>query len=412
MKIFVSAYACEPGLGSEVGVGWHWVLEMSKYFELWVLTRESNHHTIEPWIAEHPQFCGIHFIYYDWPKWARFWKKGMRGVRLYYYLWQFCTNSIVKRTMQENDIKIYHLLTYGNALWPASRYGQRQFFVWGPVSVGVSLPKDFTKHYSFFSRQKERLQRLTTTLLPLNMGFRKRCRHANLILCKTDTTMMYVPQKYQPKCVQFTDVAVEYKDLSIYKLEVDESVVTYMMAGTLVGWRNIDVLIEAFAKAYQQQGNIHLKIIGSGNEEARLRKLIEALGMSQQIEMLGPYEMEDYYRVMASADVIVNPCLREGSVTVSFDAMSFAKPLICFDTGGYTHYFNNEYSRVIKGIKTRKDAIEQLSCEIVFMAKANRSMMGKKAYEKGMGFTWEAKGRSIYMTITNAYIPKDRNHEN
>ena len=30
LKIFVSAYACEPDLGSEIGVGWHWVLEMSK----------------------------------------------------------------------------------------------------------------------------------------------------------------------------------------------------------------------------------------------------------------------------------------------------------------------------------------------------------------------------------------------
>ena len=55
-KIFVSAYACEPGLGSEIGVGWHWVLEMSRYFELWVLTRESNRPTIEPWIAAHPEF--------------------------------------------------------------------------------------------------------------------------------------------------------------------------------------------------------------------------------------------------------------------------------------------------------------------------------------------------------------------
>ena len=54
LKIFVSAYACEPDLGSEIGVGWHWVLEMSKYFDLWVLTRESNRHTIEPWIDKHP----------------------------------------------------------------------------------------------------------------------------------------------------------------------------------------------------------------------------------------------------------------------------------------------------------------------------------------------------------------------
>ena len=56
LKIFVSAYACEPNLGSEIGVGWHWVLEMSKFFELWVLTRESNRHTIEPWIDKHPAY--------------------------------------------------------------------------------------------------------------------------------------------------------------------------------------------------------------------------------------------------------------------------------------------------------------------------------------------------------------------
>ena len=72
LKIFVSAYACEPDLGSEIGVGWHWVLEMSKYFELWVLTRESNRHSIELWIDKHAAFKNIHWLYYDCPKWARF----------------------------------------------------------------------------------------------------------------------------------------------------------------------------------------------------------------------------------------------------------------------------------------------------------------------------------------------------
>ena len=41
IKIMVSAYACEPNLGTEMGVGWHWVLEMSKRFEVWVITRRA-----------------------------------------------------------------------------------------------------------------------------------------------------------------------------------------------------------------------------------------------------------------------------------------------------------------------------------------------------------------------------------
>ncbi len=35
LKIFISAYACEPNLGSEIGVGWHWVLDI-------LLTAPSN----------------------------------------------------------------------------------------------------------------------------------------------------------------------------------------------------------------------------------------------------------------------------------------------------------------------------------------------------------------------------------
>ena len=83
-KIFVSAYACEPGLGSEIGVGWHWILEMSKKFELWVLTRKSNQNSIEEWMDKQDKEYDIHFIYFDLPKALRFWKKGMRGVRTYY----------------------------------------------------------------------------------------------------------------------------------------------------------------------------------------------------------------------------------------------------------------------------------------------------------------------------------------
>ena len=209
MKIFVSAYACEPGLGSEIGVGWHWILEMSRFAELWVLTRESNRHSIEPWIKQHPEFSNIHFLYYDWPKWARFWKKGLRGVRTYYNLWQLSTTRIVKRTMRENGIQIFHHVTYGNVLWKVSGYGSKQTFVWGPVGGLETIPKEFTSHYSRRSRIIESVRRGVVRMLPLNHGFRKRCRRADLILCKTEIARDLIPVKYRHKAVLQTDVATE-----------------------------------------------------------------------------------------------------------------------------------------------------------------------------------------------------------
>ena len=412
IKIFVSAYACEPGLGSEIGVGWHWVLEMSKHFELWVLTRESNRGTIEPWIAAHPEFAGIHFLYFDLPKWARFWKKGLRGVRTYYNIWQYCTNSIVKRTMQKNEITIYHLLTYGNALWPVSRYGKKQFFIWGPTSVGTSTPADFSKHYSFFSRLKEVSQRLIKRTLSLNYGFKNRCRHANIILCKTDETIECVPNEFKHKCIQFTDVAVERKEMQKSSTNVRKGERTrYFSAGTLVGWRNFDILIEAFARASIRNKDIELVIVGGGKEMGRLKKLAKERNVQDFIRFTGQLNMHDYNTEIQNCDVVVNSCFREGGVTVSFDSMSFGKPLICFDTGGYTHYFKDEYSIVIKGINKREDAIARLAESILELSdKEVAHKMGRKALETSRNYYWERKGEIIHNIISDCYYRYESNN--
>ena len=397
-KIFVSAYACEPGLGSEIGVGWHWVLEMSRFFELWVLTRESNRGTIEPWIAEHPEYAKIHFVYFDLPHWARRWKRGMRGVRIYYMLWQWLSDGVVKRTMQENGIDTYHLLTYGNAMWPASKYGMKQRFVWGPVSAGVMLPRFLTKHFSWKSRLKEVAQRVMRWLLPLNVGFRRRCKHADLILCKTDDTIQCVPEKWRGKCVQMTDVAVERRDVECYltpKRYNDEKI-NYVAAGTLVGWRTFDVLIEAWINSQLSTFNSQLSIVGDGPERGRLERLVDELGVGDSVRFVGQVDMESYYSYIAQADVVVNPCFREGAVTVSFDSMTMGKPLICFDTGGYTHYFRPEYSRVIKGVKSRTEAVERLARAMAELADRELiAQMGAEAKRNSGLYDWEHKGIDI-----------------
>ena len=466
-KIFVSAYACEPGMGSEIGVGWHWVIELAKYHEVWVLTRESNRGTIVPWIEQHREYENIHFVYFDLPQWARRWKRGMRGVRIYYMLWQWLSNGVVKRTMQENGIETYHHLTYGNAMWPVSRYGMKQRFVWGPTSAGVSLPRYLTKNFSWKSRLKEVAQRWMKRLLPLNMGFRRRCRCAEIILCKTDETIECVPRKWRHKCVQMTDVAVEPRDASRYMMpkRYDETKVNYVATGTLVGWRTMDVLIDAWAAMSHTEDlslterteflslrdvfsptddtdntdNSHerfalslrekrstddtdfdavaapagnsqfsilnfiakgsktfgsqLTIVGDGPERARLEGLIERLGIQDSVRLVGQVDMETYYSYIAQADVVVNPCFREGAVTVSFDSMAMGKPLICFDTGGYTHYFKPGYSRVIGGVKSREEAVERLARAMAELADRELcAKMGAEAKRRSEELSWEKRG--------------------
>ena len=395
IKIFVSAYACEPGHGSEIGVGWHWVLEMSKYFELWVLTRESNRGTIEPWIAQHPEFGGIHFLYFDLPKWARFWKKGLRGVRTYYNIWQLCTNRIVKRTMCENDIKVFHHLTYGNVLWKVSSYGQKQFFVWGPVGGLETIPSEYSSRYARKSRIIEWVRRLAIKALPLNFGFRKRCMNADLMLCKTEITRDLIPADERDKAVLFTDVAVERQPIVTEAHSKKNGAIEFITVGRLDAWRGFDLAIEGFARAAKENKYMRLTIVGKGADKARLKELAKQLGVKEQVRFTGKVTMDEYYHLLSAADVVVNASLKEGAVTVSFDSMAMGKPLICLDTTGYTRYFSNEYAIVIPRTG-REEVVTNLAAAMKRMTDTKeRKAIGEKAKSAGAQFTWEARGEEF-----------------
>lgn len=406
-KILISTYACEPGFGSEIGVGWHWVLEMSKYFELWVLTRRSNQHSIEPWIAEHPEYSHIHFLYFDLPKWARFWKKGLRGVRTYYNIWQWMTNGIVRRTMQENDIRIFHHLTYGNVLWKVSSYGQKQFFIWGPAGGVETIPKEYSRLYPWKMQLVEKVRRMVAANLKWNGGFKRRCKNADLIFCKTDILRQHIPAHYRNKAMLFTDVAVDnLLEASAIRESAPENRVEFITVGRLDPWRGFDLAIEAFAKAAEKNSHIHLTIIGKGADKERLQALITERQLTDKVTMAGAVSMERYQEYMRNCDVVVNASLKEGAVTVSFDSMAMGKPLICIDTTGYTRYFSPEYAEIIQR-KDRESTIQELANSMVKLTDAHtRYEMGKKAQLAGNQFTWENRGKEIFAAITKAIKEK------
>lgn len=404
LKIFISAYACEPGLGSEIGVGWHWVLEMSRYFELWVLTRKSNRQSIEPWIKEHPEYIGIHFLYYDWPKWARFWKKGLRGVRTYYNIWQYCTNSIVKRMMQQEGIRIFHHLTYGNMLWKVSSYGQRQFFIWGPVGGLETIPAEYSRHYDRKSRTIESIRRRVVRCLPWNVGFQSRCRHANLILCKTDVTRLAIPKPYRDKAVLFTDVAVEERaDNRIADGTSNHDTINFLTVGRLDAWRGFDLVIEAMAIVVKQDGRVRLTIVGKGIDKDRLQRLIQHRQLEHHIRLTGGVTMQEYKHLLSESDAVINASLKEGAVTVSFDCLAQGKPLICIDTTGYTRYFSEDYAIIIPRGK-RKQVIIELAEAIVKLTDSElRQRLGEQAKQVGKRFTWSQRGKEIRDIILRTY---------
>ncbi len=392
MKIFVSAYACEPGLGSEIGVGWHWVLEMARRNRLWVLTRTSNRARIEAWYAEHPEAPHIEFVYFDLPQWARRWKKGLRGVRTYYNLWIRLSDSLVRRTMQQNDIRLFHHITYGNAMWPVSRSGSRHTMVWGPIGGLETIPAAYTRYYSWRERLRESVRRVAVALTRLSPGFRRRCHRADVILCKTEVTRQSIPARYRDKAVMMTDVAPD-SSASGVAAPLPEGAPRFIAVGRLDAWRGFDIAIEAFARASLPGAT--LTIVGKGPDAGRLKALAADLDVADKVVFTGGVSMERYYELMGESSVVVNPALKEGAVTVAFDAMAMGRPLIAVDTTGYTRYFHSSYS-VVLPLGRRDVLIADMAAAMRRMADpAVRAAMGREAAKAATEYSWTTHGEEI-----------------
>ena len=399
-KIFVSAFACDPTIGSEPGVGWHWALELSKYYDVWLLTVTQDHGSIKDKIKDyfinHPEEDrGIHFIYYDLPKPFRVMKKNIMSMRLYYILWQKFSNKIVKKVMLDNEIMVFHLLTYGNMLWPVSSFGQSKYFVWGPTGGMDVIEKEYTKFYSLRSRIFESFRRIIVQYQKYNSKFERKCQNANLILCKANSSYNNINVNYRSKAILFTDVAMNSFETNYFpKIKNKTDGLLFLSAGHMDSWRGFDFLIESFAELQREQKNKNkLVIIGKGTELKFLTKKIKRLNAGDFIILPGEVSMEKYQELMKKADIVINSCLKEGAVTNAFDCMKWGKPLICIDTGGYTRNFDDNCAYILPRSVSRHEMKQNLKKAITRMYDpVVRKIYSTNIQQKGSSFLWEKKG--------------------
>ena len=84
---------------------------VANHHDVWVLTRANNRAAIEAELARDP-VPNLHFVYFDLPRWTRWWKRGQRGVHLYYYLWQVGAFYVARRIHRKIKIDLVHHVTF------------------------------------------------------------------------------------------------------------------------------------------------------------------------------------------------------------------------------------------------------------------------------------------------------------
>lgn len=337
MKILVSAYACEPGKGSEPGVGWNFSKELSSRHEVTVLTRENNRETIlgsgEPWIER------VKWVFIDPPRWLTFWKRGGRGVQLFYVLWQVAAFCHVKRMLKQETFDRIHHITFGKYWVPSFLSYTGLPVVFGPVGGGEKLPRGYFWGLSWSGRLAEVGKTVFSWIVPRLPIFRGAYRRMTHVLCATEQTQHAVK-----KLVKCPTEVIPQSGLSAEELELTAKIAEsvqksktplFVTASRLNHWKAIDLAIKAFADVVKQHPDARLEILGGGPELNRLKRLVVKLGLQGQVVFLGRLPtLGDVYRKIASATALIHPALHEAFGQACLEALALSTPVICWDWGG------------------------------------------------------------------------------
>lgn len=328
MKVLISAYACEPHKGSEPGAGWNWSLAAARDHEVWVLTRANNQEPIEKELTEHP-VPNIQFVYVDLPRRLRWWKKGQRGVRLYYTLWQ-CAALRVARELHEAELfDAVHHLTFAN-MWYPSRIGRLGApFVYGPVGGGVRIPVSLYGALGTRGMLAEVWLQMLRTLAGLNPAARRTWREADLVIAQNEETARRLRKRSSAPIVVRPHASIP-PGLPERSTNAKPRGRVAICAGRLQPWKGTSLAIRAIA----QTEGWTLEIIGRGSDRPRLERLVRSLRVEHRIAFTPWLPQRALWARLSSADALIVASLRDDAPLIVAEAASMGVPVVSFDQGG------------------------------------------------------------------------------
>jgi glycosyltransferase involved in cell wall biosynthesis len=331
VSILVFAYACEPGRGSEPGAGWDWVRLLAGLADTCVITRANNADVIEEALPETPERDRLSFEYVDLPRWAMFWKRGQRGVRAYYLLWQFAALAAARRLQTRRRFDVIWHLTLAN-LWLGSVAPLAgRPFVLGPAGGGAATPIGFLPALGARGAAYEVARGAATSAgRYLNPLARLAWQRADLILVQNPESLAWIPRRHRRKAVVFPNALIS-QGHAVARPSVDRHPRTMLFAGRLLPFKGVSLAIEALARL----PGWRLIICGEGPDEKRIRGLAQRLGVMEGVDFRGWVDREDLARIMRNeTDVFVFPSLHDQAPLVVAEATAVGLPVVSLDRGG------------------------------------------------------------------------------
>lgn len=327
MKVLLSAYACEPGRGSEPEVGLLTLLAAAQAHEVWVLTRQNNLEALRRHLADDPRADRIHLVGLDLgPRWQAVKRRGRLGLYLYYDEWQRAAGLMAADLHRRVRFDLVHHVTFAADWTRVGVAGLDAPLVWGPVGGGVRTPPSLLPALGATGAAADVVRVMGSTGARVVRRIRRERPDRGLVLAQNPETARRLAAE---DTVVLPNVVAT--DFSMPTTPGDRGA-DIAVAGRLVAWKAGVLAVRAFAHVTHPAAR--LVFYGEGPQAERIMRSARRRGIADRVEVAGPLPRRQLLDRLAAAGVLLHPSLHEEAGMAVAEALAMGTPVVCLDHGG------------------------------------------------------------------------------
>lgn len=395
LKLLISAYACSPSRGSEPGMGWNFVIGLSEFHEVHVITETLKWKTeIGEHLATFPELKNnLTFYFIEKKRNKKLRKLWPPSYYWFYKQWQKKVYQLALELDKKEKFDIVHQLNMVGYREPGYLWQMDKPFVWGPIGGLENSPWNFLpslglKGLMFYTGRN------IFNLFQRNLSRRAKqaaTRNNASLIAATPGNQKLINDLWNTNSQVICEVGQENQGIEIVpstRTSTDEPL-KIIWSGQHTPGKNLPLLLDALEKVIFP---FELHILGMGEMTNNWQKIAQNKGLTEHCVWYGWIERQEAIEIMSTGHVFCITSISDLTSTVTLEAVSYGLPIVCLDHCGFSHVVTEECGIKIPVNSPKKVAINiEKALETLYYDESFRQSLSKGSILRASHFSWEKK---------------------
>lgn len=193
------------------------------------------------------------------------------------------------------------------------------------------------------------------------------------------------------------EIVVPGIDQSLFRHSEKTHYPSFVYLGRLKPYKNIDMLLSAFANVLVTRPKAQLFIAGEGESLAILKAQSRKLRITDSVKFLGKVKDSEKVKLLAQSWVFVHPSMIEGwSITV-IEANASQTPVIASNVPGLKDSVIHQKTGLLVPVRNVPALVNSMN--LLISNPSYRIRLSKEAYKWSLNFSWDKSAISLMKVI-------------